>query len=105
MKAVFFSNRAWPNKDQEISFISSKFKDDNKGGWKKLLRVSSFLEGTINYVLTLETDDRNTLTWFINVRLAVHTDMKRYMGAVFVMGKGDIISISAKKKLNLRSST
>ena len=64
-----------------------------------------FLKGTIDDVLTLEADDTNTLTWYIDVAFAVHADMKSHTGSVFTMGKGAILSSSNKQKVNSRSST
>ena len=42
----------------------------------------SFLKGTINDVLTLEADDTNTLTLYIDVELAVHTNMNSHTDLV-----------------------
>jgi hypothetical protein len=70
-----------------------------------ILRVLSFLKGTINDVLKLEANDTNTLTWYIDAAFTVHTDMKSHTGVVFTMGKGAIISSSRKQKVNSRSST
>jgi hypothetical protein len=69
------------------------------------LRVLGFLQGTIDDILTLEADDTNTLTWYINAVFAVHSDMKSHTGAVFTMGKGAIFRSSTKQKLNSCSST
>ena len=63
------------------------------------------LKVTINNVLTLEANDNKNLMWFIDVALAVHADMKSHTGAIFTMIKGEIFSISTKKKVNIRSST
>ena len=105
MKAMFLCKRARPDIDQAIAFLSSRVNYANEGDWKKLLRVMGFLKGTIDDVLTLEADDTNTLTWYIDVAFAVHGDMKSHTGAVFTMGKGAIISSSTKQKVNSRSST
>ena len=59
----------------------------NEGDWKKLLWVMSFLKGTINKILTLEDDDTKTLTWYIDIALEVHANMKSHTEAVFTMGK------------------
>jgi hypothetical protein len=106
MKAMFLCKRARPDIDQAIAFLSSRrVRDANEGDWKKLLRVLSFLKGTIDNVLTLEADDINTLRWYIDAAFAVHADRKSYTGAVFTMGKGSIISGSTKQKISSRSST
>jgi hypothetical protein len=105
MKAMFLCKRARPDIDQAIAFFSSRVKHTYEGDWNKLLRVLSFLKGTINKVLTLEADDTNTLTWYIDLSFAVHSDMKSHTGAVFTMGKGAILSSLTKQKVNSRSST
>ena len=58
------------------------------------MRGMSFLKGSIYDVLTLEVDGTNNLTWYINVALSVHADMKIYTGAVFMMEKEASISSS-----------
>jgi hypothetical protein len=100
MKAMFLCKRARPDIDQGITFPTSRVKDANKGDWNKLLRVLSFLKGTINDVLKLEADDTNTLTWYIDAAFTVNADMKSHTGAVFTMGKGAIIGSSTKQKVN-----
>ena len=69
------------------------------------MRVLSFLKGTIEDVLTLEADDSNTLTWYIDAAFAVHADMKSHTGSIFTMGKGAITGGSTKQKVNSRSTT
>ena len=105
MKAMFLCKRARPDIEPAIAFLSSRVKEPNKGDWNKLLRVMGFLKGTIDDVLTLEADDTNTLTWYIDAAFAVHADMKSHTGAVFTMEKGAISSGSNKQKANSRSST
>ena len=48
----------------------------------------------------LEAENTNTLTWHIDVALAVQSDTKSHAGAVFTIGKGAIISRSTKQKVN-----
>jgi hypothetical protein len=102
---MFLCKRARPDIEPAIAILSSRVKEANEGDWAKLLRVMSYLKGTINDVLTLEADDTNTLTWYIDAAFAVHPDMKSHTGAMFTMGKGAIISSSSKQKVNSRSST
>jgi hypothetical protein len=105
MKAMFLCKRARPDIEPAIAFLSSRVKEPNEGDWTKPLRVMGFLKGTVNDVLTLEADNTNTLTWYIDTAFAVHADMKSHTGAVFTMGKGAITSGSNKQKANSRSST
>ena len=98
---MFFCKRARTDIDQEICFLSSRAKDKNEGYWKKLLRDTIFLKGTINDVLKLEANDTNTLTWYIDIELSVRADMQSHTGEVFMMVKGAII-ISFTKKNSTR---
>ena len=52
-----------------------------------------------------EADNKNTLTWYIDVSLAVHANMKSHTGLILTMGKGEIICSSTKQKVNSQSST
>jgi hypothetical protein len=105
MKGMFLCKRARPDIEPAIAILSSRVKEANEGDWAKLLRVLGFLKGTVEDVLTLEADDTNTLTWYIDAAFAVHADMRSHTGAIFTMGKGAIIGGSNKQKVNSRSST
>lgn len=56
-------------------------------------------------MLTLEADDTQILTWYIDAAFAVHHDMRSHTGSTFSLGKGMIVSDSTKQKVNSRSST
>jgi hypothetical protein len=105
MKAMFLCKRARPDISSVIGFFLGRVKHPNEGYWKKLLKEMGYLKGTRDDVLTLEADDCQTLTWYIDTAFAVHTDMKSQTGTVFTMGKGSIISDALKQKVNSRSST
>jgi hypothetical protein len=105
MKAMFLCKRARPDVNPVVGFLSSRVKEPNEGDWTKLLKALGFLKGTINDVLTLEADDTQTMSWYIDAAFAVHADMKSHTSAVFTMGKGAILSDSLKQKVNSRSST
>jgi hypothetical protein len=105
MKAMFLSKRARPDINPAIGFFAGRVKQPNEGDWKKLLKVMGYLKGTREDVLTLEADDCQTLTWYVDAAFGVHADMKSQTGSVFTMGKGSIISDALKQKVNSRSST
>ena len=105
MKAMFLCKRGRPDVNPGIGFLSSRVKKPLEQDWNKLLKVLGFLKGTREDVLTLEADDTQKLTWYIDAAFAVHNDMRSHTGAVFTMGKGAITSDSTKQKTNTRSST
>ena len=44
-------------------------------------------------------------TWNIDASFAVHPDCKSHTGACLTLGHGSVLSISAKQKINTKSST
>jgi hypothetical protein len=72
---------------------------------KKILRILSYLQGTMHFYLTISCKDLHTMSWFIDGSYAVHADMKGHSGAVLMIGGNVILSHSNKQKVNTRSST
>jgi len=53
----------------------------------------------------LEADSLSVFKWWVDASFAVHPDMKSHTGATMSLGKGSVVSMSNKQKLNTRSST
>ena len=51
----------------------------------------------------METDDKQTLYWYIDADFSVHADMKIHTVSVFYLIKGTIVADSTKQKVNARS--
>lgn len=66
-----------------------------------------YLDGSRKLELTLEAEDGEVILckWYPDAAFAVHRDMKSHTGAVLTIGKGAVNTVSAKQKLNTRSST
>ena len=105
MKNMFLCKRARPDIEPGVSFLSTRTNDSDESDWIKLLKLMGFLKGTLEDVLTLEADDTQSMTWYIDAAFAVHPDMKSHTGMCFSLGKGAVISSSTKQKVNSRSST
>ena len=76
--------------------------------WKKLRRLLGYLKWTIKLPLILRANGVNVLKWWVDASYAAHDDMRGHTGGTISMGKdgrGLIISISKKQKLNTKSST
>jgi hypothetical protein len=97
MKAMFLCKRARPDISPAIGFFAEQFKQPNEGDWKKLLKVLGYLKGTQEDVLTLEADNCQTLTWYIDAAFGVHEDMRSQTGSVFTMGKGPLFWMHSNK--------
>ena len=80
-------------------------KSTNKQGYKKLGKVISYLKEIIHLPLVIGANDSGTLTWNIDASFAVHPDCKSHTGACLTSGHGSVLSISAKQKINTKSST
>lgn len=105
MKGMYLCKRARPDIQPAITFYSTRVKDPTEQDWTKLKKTLGFLLATINDVLTLEADDTQTITWYIDAAFAVHVDMKSHTGGTMTLGKGSPDSSSLKQKVNSRSST
>jgi hypothetical protein len=66
-----------------------------------------YLQETKDLELTLEAEKGASVIckWYPYAAFAVHRDMKSHTGSVFTLGKAAANTISAKQKLNTRSST
>jgi hypothetical protein len=62
------------------------------------------VKGTAGDVLTLSADNLSVIKWWVDASFAVHPDFKSHTGAVMKMGKGAILSVCMKQKLNSHSS-
>ena len=80
-------------------------KSSNEQDYKKLGKVISYLKETVHLSLVIGADNSGTLTWNIYASFAVHPDCKSHTGACLTLGHGSVLSISAKQKINTKSST
>ena len=64
-----------------------------------------YLNGMRNLVLNTACSKLNILKWYVDTSFAVHTDFKSHTGVAMTMGKGAMMSMSRKQKLNTKSST
>jgi hypothetical protein len=107
-KALFLCKRARPDLQPTVPFLCTRVKAPDQDDWKKLLRMMKYLQQTIELELTLEAADENGVVickWYPDAAFAVHDDCKSHTGAVLTLGKGAVNTISAKQKLNTKSST
>ena len=53
----------------------------------------------------MSADSLNMIRWWVDASYGVHWDSKGHTGAMVSMGKGAIVNVSRKHKLNTGSST
>ena len=80
-------------------------KSPTESDWEHLLRLMKYLNGTKKHMLVLSADDLQVIKWYVDAAFAVHPDFKSHTGGTMSYGKGTVMSMSRKQKLNTRSST
>ena len=104
-KGLFLCKRSRPDIHLVITVLATRVRAPTTSDWNKLVRLMRYLLGTREMVLTLSADNLHTIKWYVDASFAVHPDFRSHTGAVMKMGKhGAVISMSAKQKLNTRSS-
>ena len=88
-----------------VAFLCTRVKSPNEQDYKKLGKVISYLKETVHLPLVIGANNNGTLTWNIDASFAVHPDCKSHTGAYLTLGHGSVLSISAKQKINTKSST
>ena len=104
-KGLFLCKRARPDIQPTIAVLSTRVKKPNESDWKKLIRLMEYLNGTRMKTLKLGADNLRVVKWFVDASFAVHPDYRSHTGAVMTFGKGSVMGMSRKQKLNTRSST
>ena len=104
-KLLYAAKRARPDIQTAIAFLCTRVKSPDEDDQKKLIRVIEYVRSTIFLPLTIGWDGTGNIYWFVDASFAVHPDMKSHTGATATFGKGSVLSISTKQKINTKSST
>ncbi len=75
-KLLFLAKRGRPDILLEVSFLTTRVKAPDEDNWKKLIRVLSYLNGTLGLVLSISCKDIDKLTWYVDGSYNIHDDMK-----------------------------
>ena len=104
-RLLFVAKRACPDIQVAVAFLCTQVSDLSQQDYKKLTTVIKYIRETIHLPLLIEWDESGVLTWSVDASFAVHQDMRSHTGAALTMGKGSLISMSVKQKINTKSST
>jgi hypothetical protein len=104
-KGLFVSKRARPDIQPAIAGSCTGVKEPHESDWSKLARLMKFLNATRKRVLALSADNLHVIKWHVDTAFAVHPNFKSHAGGAITVGKGAVIKISKKQKLNTKSST
>ncbi len=86
-----------------VAFLTTRVKKPDEDDWGKLKRVLKYLKGTLGMHLT--ADDTPIVKWWVDASHATHADCKSHTSASMSMGKGMVITLSQKQKINGTRST
>jgi hypothetical protein len=104
-QGLFVCKRGRPDVSPAIAFFTTRIKSPTIEDWEKLMRMMQYLKQTREDMLTLSADGSMEIKWHVDAALGVNPDFKSHTGGTMTMGRGAIVSISRKQKLNTRSST
>jgi len=104
-KLLYVTQRARVDILLAIAFLCTRVADPDVQDWKKLKRVLQYLRGTLDDVMRLGADSLFEMKTWVDASYAVHPDMKSHTGGCISFGIGVLLAMSAKQKLNVKSST
>jgi hypothetical protein len=80
-------------------------REPDEDDWTKLKRLLTYIRATIYMPLILRADSISIIKWWVDASYATHGDCRGHTGATMSLGRGSIIGMSKKQKLNTKSST
>ena len=90
-----------------VAFLTTRVKKPDEDDWGKLKRVLKYLKGTKYMKLTISVSDLKTIRWWVDASYNTHDDCKGHTGGMMTLGKtgkGALLRMCKKQKLNVRSS-
>ena len=102
---LFMCLRARPDVQTAVSFFTTRVRNPDTDDWKKLRHCMRYLHSTRYMKRHLSADNLTNLMWWADGSYGVHWDSKGHTGAMMSMGKGAIVNVSRRHKLNVGSST
>jgi hypothetical protein len=102
---LFASSRARKDIQTAVSFLTTRVREPDEDDWTKLKRLLTYIRATIYMPLILRADSISIIKWWVDASYATHGDCRGHTGATMSLGRGSIIGMSKKQKLNTKSST
>ena len=103
-KLLYLSNRARPDLQTAVSFLTTRIMHPDIDDWKKLSRCLKYLKGTRGLPMILGGNDEVDLKWWIDASFAIHPDMRSHTGVTMSLGHGCPYSSTNKQRINTKSS-
>ena len=87
-----------------VSFLTTRVKEPDKDDWEKLKHGLMSLKGTLYMKRHMTAGALNIIRWWVDASYRLHWDCKGHTRAMISMGRGALVNISRKHKLNTGSS-
>lgn len=104
-KLLFLAKQARPDIQTAVAFLTTRVIAPTNSDMAKLKRVMKYLRGSLDLVMTYETNNMSVSKWSIDGSFAVHPDMRSHTGAILQIGKSTLYATSQWQKINTKSST
>jgi hypothetical protein len=88
-----------------LSFLCGRVSLPTEQDERKLKRLLSYLNATINLTLRIGADSLNQFSTWVDALFAIHPDMRSHTGGVISFGRGGLLCKSKKQNINTKSST
>lgn len=103
-KVLYLCKRARPDIHTAVASMCTRTQNPHESDWMHLEYLFQYLHNTQHEKLHLSVDALNVVKWFVDASFAVHPDYRSHTGGNMTLGKGSVISVSRKQKLNTRSA-
>ena len=95
-KLLYLEKRARPDIETAVAFLTTRVSKPDVDDWKKLVRVITYLNSTIDVIRTIGCTDLTQLHTWIDAAFAIHPNMRSHTGGVMSLGHGVIHAKSSK---------
>jgi hypothetical protein len=102
---LFASARARKDIQPSVAFLTTRVRTPDEDDWLKLKRLLKYIRSTVYLPLILKAESLNVIKWWVDASFATHDNCRGHTGATMSLGKGSIVGMSKKQKINTRSST
>ena len=100
---LFMSARARCDTQTAVAFLTTRVKKPDEDDLGKLKRVLKYQKGTKYLKLTLSVPSLLIVQWWVDASYNVHDNCWGQTGGMMTLGRGAVISVLRKQKINLRS--
>jgi lambda repressor-like predicted transcriptional regulator len=104
-KTLWAGLRARPDLLTTLSYLTCRVKAPDVDDYKKLVRMQSYIKGTVNLPLRLSVNGSQVVKWWVDASYTTRKNMRSQTGGTMSLRRGSVYNASRKQKLNTTSFT